>query len=70
MRHYRARYILEAVRWPHQYPRLFDITHHITIHDDGRITETHHECDLGRVDFNPPRIWDPNILNHYQLIEE
>ncbi|MFW5955743.1 MAG: hypothetical protein ACOCSK_03285 [Rhodothermales bacterium] len=57
---------------------LTEIVHHIAVSIDGEVTETHYESNLldgvggdkSVCNFNPPRRWDPKLLDEYQLTPE
>ena len=52
------------------YPqRLWELAHYITIHSDGSVTEDKYYSTISNDFhyFNPPRIWDRDILDSYIL---
>jgi len=57
-----------------QYTLFHEIEHFISVHEDGSVTESHYISYLmdfkgEKHEFNPPRPWDPNVLDKFKLIE-
>jgi hypothetical protein len=56
---------------PYEDMKLFkEITHLITIHSDGKITESRYFSALTAewTEFSPPRVWSRHVLNSHHLM--